>query len=221
MNPIHSRIVVNQLPENVWKIKEISSLPKPVGWVKRESSRFLGKTGPYIPFRIPYLDHLGRNTSEHMYTWVTTLQNYSASYVATVSQRLRSHIFRMKINKKKKEHGLLHLCVKVAALTFISGSNYLLERFIALASKRGCFKIIHAIIRKFVSKLDDNTWFVFRHISSQIKWIDLRARNGPRDKSKLNDSLSLQAKSLGRSVGVFNGMYNALNDILKRSRLYA
>lgn len=120
----------------------------------------------------------------------------------------------------KRKHGLGSLSVRVCALAFVYGSNYVVERFRALAPKKGCFKIVNSMIRKFVSRLDDNRWFVYRHVSSQTKWIDLRAKT-PRDKSKVMISTQARAKSLGR-VGEVSVIiiYQELHRILIRNGLY-
>lgn len=221
IDPIHSHVRLSNgnLNASVWKVKDITDIHKPLAWVKRESSRFIGHLGPYQVFKVPYLDHLGRRTGEQLYTWYTPLQNFCVSYVATIAKRLRSHVLHTKLKWNRKV-GLLSQIVKVAALSFISGKNYLIERFKALLSKRGCNKIINAILRKFISRLDDNTWFVYRHISLQIKWIDLRARE-PRDKSKIHSSTVALAEKLGRVPVGYDGIYQALHQVLNRTGAYA
>jgi len=223
IDPLVSRVGVFDHPHATpWKIKDITDIHRPVAWIKRDSKKFIGRIGPYGKYRIPYIDFLGRNTGEHLYDWVTTLEGFSTSYVATIVKRLLVHIWSLDISRKKKR-GYRALCTRIAALTFISGKNYLIERFKALLTKRGCSKIINSMIRKFATKLDDDKWFVYRHISSQIKWIDLRvqSKTGPRDKSKIHGSLASQAEKLGRDSSVtFGRIYQALNQILLRTGLY-
>lgn len=224
IDPKRSYVGITEHPNAVpWKVKDCTSLPKPMAWIKRESSRFIGHIGPYSRFKVPYLDHLGRNTGEHLYDWVTTLQNFCASYVATKSKRLRENIYKTKSLKKSRRRKLYNVSCKVAALSFITGSNYLIERLKALFCKKGCTQIINAMIRKFISKLDDNKWFVYRHISSQIQWLDLRvsSKTGPRDKSKIHDSALLLAEKLGRSNTVsLVGVYQTLHQISTETGLY-
>jgi len=209
--------------EDSWRIKDITDIHRPMAWVKRESSRFIGHIGPYSRYNVPYLDRLGKRTGDTLYTWYTTLQSFCASYVATIVSRLNRIIDRTKLKSNVKT-GLRKLCVRISALAFISGKNYIIDRFQALLRKRGCQRILNSMIRKFISKLDDNKWFVYRHISSQIQWIDLRGGNSrPRDKSKITASTLLLANKLGRSSldATMIAVYRTLHQISLETGVYA
>lgn len=134
-----------------WKIKSITDIPRPMAWVKRESSRFLGHVGPYQVFNVPYLDRFGRKTGEQLYTWLTTLPRFIASFISTKVKRLNAFIGSTVDRKKRKR--LYALSVRVATLAFISNSEYIVDRFIALLSRKGCNKILNAMIRRFVFKV--------------------------------------------------------------------
>lgn len=202
---LHSTVRLSQADEQSnWKIKEISNIHRPLAWVKRNSDRLLCKgslRGIYAQFAIPYLDRVGKDTGEQLYTHVTTFPSFFASIISTKISRLRALIDSRKIEKWKRR-GLKQLCCRVAILSTISRSDYIVDRFCSLMCTRGVFKIVNAMIRRFVAKLSDDKWFVYRHTSSQVQWLDLRWGVKPpkRDKLKIRESVEGLAAKWHRST---------------------
>lgn len=178
--------------------REISFISKPVGWIKRDSDRIIRDKSPFTGFIVPYLSNWGKPTGMQLYTWCTTPSRFFFSYFATCLSRARYEINK-KFRKGHMRRQMRTLYAKVLAICLINSDNYLLNRFIALVSKPGATKILQSIIKRFVTKMSDDKWFVYRHISSQIKWLDLRG-NYPRDKLMLDKSFILRGKQFLRNL---------------------
>jgi len=110
IDPLHSHVGIDIPNAEEWRVKRIPDHSKPLAWVKRDSKWFLGTTGPYMDFAVPYLDRLGREVGMQLYADQSTLPSYVASYLSTRIRRIRVEV----MNDKKKFAGntkmeLLHL----------------------------------------------------------------------------------------------------------------
>jgi hypothetical protein len=203
----------------IWKPRDVTFVEKPVGFLKRMSHRFMAAKGCYQPFGVPYFDRWGRNTGERLYTIVATLPQMFTSLVATKISRVKRFLLKTS-NFYGTRSQLLSLGSKVAILSFIIGNDYLLDRLYALRSKRGLYKIIHGMMRKCIAKLSDDKWFVYRHTSLQVKWLDLRGKR-PRDKLKLISlSTNLACKHARLADTDHSRMYTGIHHIFSNSGLY-
>lgn len=210
----------NECPD--WKVQDLTALHRPLAYVKRMSNKFMGTVGPYQVFRFPYYDRWGMNTGEQMYTGFMTLPQAYTCHIATKIRRLQSYVRRSNKIELKHKAGLRSIAAKVAILCFLHGSDYLAERFRALAPRPGRkgTKVLNSMVRKFTSKLSDNKWFVYRHTFSNVKWLDLRG-NCPRDKLKVYRSTKALADKFGRVVDDrFVGIYRGIHQTFVRNGLY-
>jgi len=201
--------------EEEFRIKDITDIHRPLAWVKRKCRRFLGDFGVYQNFDVPYLDRLGIDSGLQLYTWVTTLPSYVASLLSTRVKRLKLEVMRDKKIKWKNKRGMCSLGARIAILSFIIRNDYLVYRFKALAGKSGGFKILNAMVRKMTAKLSDDKWFVYRHISQQIQWLDLRGSSSPRDKLRIQQSVLARADKFGRvTTDYFHGIYDTVHHLV-------
>jgi len=213
MIPEHSHVGVKPYKfGQEWRVKDMSTIAKPLAWVRRDANWFIGLKDIHRNFRVPYLDNLGCDTGEQLYSWVTTLPSFVASYISTRLKRVRVEISKDKHIRRKNKRGLIAIGAKISILSFIIGNDYYIQRFKALLRKKQAFRVLNAMVRNLVSKFSDDKWFLYRHICSQIKWLDLRgSRMGQRDKLKVLRSLNDYAVKHGRSlVDRELNMYNTL-----------
>jgi len=216
IDPLHSHVGIDIPNAEEWRVKRIPDHSKPLAWVKRDSKWFLGTTGPYMDFAVPYLDRLGREVGMQLYADQSTLPSYVASYLSTRIRRIRVEVMNDKKVRRKHKNGAITLGARISILSFLIGSDYYISRFKALAGKSGGFKILNGMIRNVVSKLSDDKWFVYRHISSQIQWLDLRGSSrSPRDKLKVRKSVLTRADTLGRvTTDYVHGIYSTVHHIV-------
>jgi hypothetical protein len=117
--------------------------------------------------------------------------------------------------QERNKRGMQSLGARITILSFLIRNDYYVYRFKALAGKSGGFKILNAMVRKITAKLSDDKWFVYRHISQQIQWLDLRGSKSPRDKLRIQKSVLTRAEHFGRvTTDYYHGIYDTLHSLV-------
>lgn len=140
--------------------------------------------GPQITseYTIPYIDRWGRITGSSFATVRCSPQQYVATIVATVTQRLKQFAAR------KNGHGAVirnsKLLVKAAYYYAVSKNDWFRSRFLELSKSIGeNRRTMNGLLNKFLAKMDDYTRFVYSQVYFQTNWLFSRAE-WPRDKSR-------------------------------------
>jgi hypothetical protein len=180
-------------------VNDITNIPRPVGWVVRKTNAILGLRGPHVKNAVPYIDERAQNTGYTMYTTVTEQTSFFYSYLATRFKRIRSVVRKDKDIKRSRKRAIMNTGFRAVLLSTVAQDDYILNRYLAIRKRPDCPKIINGMISKFLTKISDDKWFVYRHVSSYTKWLDLRG-NRPRDKLMVRDETIKRANTFGRQI---------------------
>lgn len=149
--------------------------------VKR-TSRWIDGPQLISEYNIPYIDKWGRISGSTFATVRCSPQQFVATIVATVTQRLK------RIATRYNGHGAVirnsKLLVKAAYYYAVSKNDWFRSRFVELSkSIRENRRIMNGLTFKFLAKMDDYTRFVYSQVYFQTNWLFSRAQ-WPRDKSR-------------------------------------
>lgn len=147
----------------------------------KRSDRWI--VGPQLTseYNIPFIDRWGQITGSTFATVRCSPQQYVATIVATVLQRLKQIVYCKNGHRGVVSHSKLLL--KAAYYYAVSKNDWFRARFVELSKSIGeNYKAMHGLTSKFLAKTDDYTRFVYSQVYFQTNWLYSRAR-WPRDKS--------------------------------------
>lgn len=139
--------------------------------------------GPKIisSYQIPYINRLGKFTGSSFATVRCSPSQYVATVVATLLARLKSFALRHQGHSVVVRNKVL--LAKAAYYYAVSKNNWFHDRLIALIHNlEKNKKAIRGLLKRFMSKMDDYTRFVYSQVNFQTNWLFSRA-GWPRDKS--------------------------------------
>lgn len=213
--PLFSTFSLGDSRNEYVNIIDITNIRRPAAWCKRDSSRPMGHCGIFQNYTVPHLDKFGRMTGYALYTWHTTPERFFFSFASTMINILWSTIKKKKNIHKDYLRDIRNLIPKVVGVFLISGDRYIIDRMLSIGPRASAKKSVRHYIKRFVSKMSDEKWFVYRHISLQIEWLYLRAAR-PRDKLILLSNPSVVKRSERNSIRGLN--IEAFSFISERAR---
>jgi hypothetical protein len=147
----------------------------------KRTSRWIDGPQMTSEYTIPYIDKWGRITGSSFATVRCSPQQYVATIVATVSQRLKQIATRYNgygdVVRNSK------LLVKAAYYYAVSKNDWFRARFVELSKNLGeNRRTMYGFTTNFLAKMDDYTRFVYSQVYFQTNWLFSRAQ-WPRDKS--------------------------------------
>jgi len=133
-------------------------------------------------YSLPYYNKLGQHTGCLAASVRCTPQQFVATNVSTILNRLSVRVKQYNDMRKVKVDW-----AQMSSIAFTyayTKSNWFLSRILALLKNyKKNKKAIQGILMKFVSKFDENTRFVHGQVKYQTNWLNTRGLC-PRDKSK-------------------------------------
>jgi len=205
-----------------WKVSGLPEFPRAVthpGFRYKLSSAWIDcPDGRARKYNLPYIDHVGRISNCTMYTWKTTPMRLVATLISTVYKRLMDLMFR---RHKKKAFKLKSSLLRLSAYYVFTKNDYLLNRILAItkAKPRRSGRRFNGLLKRFESKLDDNTRFVLAQVwLCQADWFTSGSER-PRDKS--NRRILGKHRSLLFSEGFVQPDSSFIATILRRVARWA
>jgi len=186
-----------------WKIRNLPN-SKAIGLVVKGRRWVDCDRTPLTSHPIPYINYLGKYSGCTLYNWNFDRRATIATIVATIYRRMITSIGKHKGLAK----GRSHLIFKCAAFYAITKNNWLFDRLRSLMLM-GNWRVVESLLMKYVSRTDDNQWFVYNQCLLQTCWLTSRAQ-GPRDKSEISSRI-LSSSDRGRRHLSLSKVYDYIN----------
>lgn len=134
-----------------------------------------------VDIPVPYITPSGKISALRLGTWHCTPEQWFASVLATVYNRLLHTWNKRTKGSKKKYKEAPSVILKFATLYIFKRSNYEFDRFFANL-RPGRVGVAESLYSRYARNMDDNFRFVSSQASFDAHWLTFRAKR-PRDKS--------------------------------------
>lgn len=204
-----------------FEIRTILKPKNPCGFYVRESQRgplsnaeekIFGKA----KWAIPYVTQEGHVSLYVLAHWVTRPSSILSSVAATIFVRTRRYLRRHGCGQIADNITVRRLCIAQS----VSPNAFLWDRALAIVRSRKTPKhrlsALHSVLCKYISKMDDNNWFVYGRASSDACWLTHGSKK-PCAKSIREENLrrfEINTHSSGRSPPF--SLYRAVVDVVNQ-----
>lgn len=144
-------------------------------WIEEYSSRC------ERVFDLPYIDKAAKESIFNVARWRCHPMQMVGTLVSTKASRLM-RILETRF-KRRQAKAFREIAFSAAAVSVITQSNWVIDRFLGVSRVFSKKKISHAIVQGSVRRLDDIQRFVYSQVWKQTNWLTSWSER-PSDKSK-------------------------------------